>query len=80
LSPSAPWLQQICCPRRAHGGAGRRRGLETRSAFRIGEVQRLPDRSGWQTDVLAGCLIGTGVGCYAHRRDTPWTIQWVPGG
>jgi undecaprenyl-diphosphatase len=37
-------------------------------------------RDGWQTDVLAGCLIGTGVGCYAHRRDTPWTIQWVPGG
>jgi undecaprenyl-diphosphatase len=43
-------------------------------------VARMKVQGHWQTDVLAGYLIGTGMGYYAHRRDTPWTIQWVPGG
>jgi undecaprenyl-diphosphatase len=43
-------------------------------------VARMKVQGHWQTDVLAGFLIGTGMGYYAHQRESPLTIQLIPGG
>jgi undecaprenyl-diphosphatase len=34
----------------------------------------------WQSDVLVGWAIGTGVGIWAARRDSPLILSWLPGG
>lgn len=34
----------------------------------------------WQSDVLAGWALGTGVGIWAARRDSPLILSWLPGG
>ncbi len=34
----------------------------------------------WQTDVLAGALLGTGFGIWAHERKQPLILSWLPGG
>jgi undecaprenyl-diphosphatase len=43
-------------------------------------VARMKVHAHWQTDVLAGFAIGTGIGYYAHTRDSPWTLSLLPGG
>jgi undecaprenyl-diphosphatase len=43
-------------------------------------VARVKVRGHWQSDVLVGAAIGTGVGLWAARRDSPLIIGWLPGG
>lgn len=39
---------------------------------------RMKVQGHWQTDVLAGWLLGTAAGFYAHSRQTPFTVQVLP--
>lgn len=34
----------------------------------------------WQTDVLAGAALGVGFGVWAHERQQPLILSWLPGG
>ena len=34
----------------------------------------------WQTDVLAAWVLGTGFGIYAHGRQTPFFLGFMPHG
>jgi undecaprenyl-diphosphatase len=43
-------------------------------------VARMKVHAHWQSDVLVGALIGTGVGIWASRRDSPLIVGWLPGG
>lgn len=43
-------------------------------------VARVKVRGHWQSDVLAGAVIGTGIGIWASRRDSPLIVGWLPGG
>jgi acid phosphatase family membrane protein YuiD len=43
-------------------------------------VARMKVHGHWQSDVLAGAAIGTGIGIWAARRDSPWTVGWLPSG
>lgn len=43
-------------------------------------VARVKTRGHWQSDVLVGAAIGTGVGLWAARRNSPMIIGWLPGG
>jgi undecaprenyl-diphosphatase len=43
-------------------------------------VARMKVHAHWQSDVLVGALIGTGVGLWATRRDSPLIVGWLPGG
>jgi len=41
---------------------------------------RLKSHAHWQTDVIAGWLLGTGVGYWSARRQIPLSVQILPGG
>ncbi|MGN2244534.1 phosphatase PAP2 family protein [Frateuria sp. GZRR33] len=43
-------------------------------------VARMKVHAHWQSDVLVGALVGTGVGLWASRRDSPLIVGWLPGG
>ncbi|MGN2251787.1 phosphatase PAP2 family protein [Frateuria sp. GZRe12] len=43
-------------------------------------VARMKVHAHWQSDVLVGALVGTGVGLWATRRDSPLVVGWLPGG
>ena len=43
-------------------------------------VARVKTRGHWQSDVLVGAAIGTGVGLWAAHRHSPLIIGWLPGG
>lgn len=43
-------------------------------------VARVKTHGHWQSDVLIGAAIGTGVGIWATRRDSPWILSLLPGG
>ena len=43
-------------------------------------VARVKTRGHWQSDVLVGAAIGTGVGLWATHRQSPLIIGWLPGG
>ncbi len=43
-------------------------------------VARVKTRGHWQSDVLVGAAIGTGVGLWASHRQSPLVIGWLPGG
>jgi undecaprenyl-diphosphatase len=43
-------------------------------------VARVKVRGHWQSDVLVGAAIGTGIGIWASRRDSPLIVGWLPGG
>ena len=43
-------------------------------------VARVKTRGHWQSDVLVGAAIGTGVGLWATHRNSPLIIGWLPGG
>jgi len=43
-------------------------------------VARVKTRGHWQSDVLVGAAIGTGVGLWASHRNSPLIIGWLPGG
>ncbi len=41
---------------------------------------RLKSQAHWQTDVIAGWALGTGVGYWSTTRGTPLSVQILPGG
>jgi len=41
---------------------------------------RLKSQAHWQTDVIAGWALGTGVGYWSTTRTTPLSVQILPGG
>jgi hypothetical protein len=43
-------------------------------------IARLKSQAHWQSDVVAGWLLGTGVGYWSARRRTPITVQILPRG
>ncbi len=43
-------------------------------------IARMKTHGHWQTDVLAGAALGTGIGIWASRRDSPLILSWLPGG
>ena len=43
-------------------------------------IARVKVHGHWQSDVLVGWAIGTGVGVWAARRDSPLILSWLPGG
>jgi membrane-associated phospholipid phosphatase len=43
-------------------------------------VARVKTRGHWQSDVLVGAALGTGVGLWAAHRDSPLIVSWLPGG
>ena len=43
-------------------------------------IARLKSRAHWQTDVIAGWALGTGVGYWAGKRDIPLSVQILPRG
>jgi undecaprenyl-diphosphatase len=43
-------------------------------------VGRVKGQAHWQTDVLAGWLVGGAVGWWAHERDTPLLVEILPDG
>ena len=43
-------------------------------------VARVKTRGHWQSDVLVGGALGTGVGLWSSRRESPLIISWLPGG
>jgi undecaprenyl-diphosphatase len=43
-------------------------------------IARLKSRAHWQTDVIAGGLLGTGVGYWVTTRNTPLSVQILPRG
>ena len=43
-------------------------------------IARLKSQAHWQTDVIAGGLLGTGFGYWATTRNTPLTVEILPRG
>lgn len=43
-------------------------------------IGRMKQQAHWQTDVLAGFALGTATGYYAHRRDSPFVLGFMPRG
>ncbi len=43
-------------------------------------LARMKTHGHWQSDVLAGALIGTGVGVWAAHRHSSLLVGWLPGG
>ncbi|HET6553153.1 MAG TPA: phosphatase PAP2 family protein [Dyella sp.] len=43
-------------------------------------VARVKTHGHWQSDVLVGAAIGTGMGLWATHRKSPWTISLLPDG
>lgn len=43
-------------------------------------IARVKTRGHWQSDVLAGWAIGTAVGIWAARRQSPLILGWLPHG
>jgi undecaprenyl-diphosphatase len=53
-------------------------GLEGLVAYDM--VARVKVQGHWQSDVLVGAALGTAFGFYAHGRDTPLFLSWMPHG
>ena len=43
-------------------------------------VARIKTRGHWQSDVIVGAVIGTGIGIWASKRQSPLILGWLPGG
>ena len=43
-------------------------------------IARVKVHGHWQSDVLAGWALGTGVGIWAARRNSPLILSWLPHG
>lgn len=43
-------------------------------------VARVKTHGHWQSDVLVGAALGTGIGLWAAHRDSPLIVSWLPGG
>ena len=53
-------------------------GLALLPAYEM--VARVKAREHWQTDVLAGALLGFGVGTYEYQHNSPFVFYLLPGG
>jgi undecaprenyl-diphosphatase len=52
--------------------------LEALTAYDM--VARVKVRAHWQSDVIVGAALGTGLGIYAHHRAEPLIVGWLPHG
>ena len=52
--------------------------LEALTAYDM--VARVKARAHWQSDVIIGAAVGTGFGIWAHHRDNPLIVSWLPKG
>lgn len=43
-------------------------------------MARMKVRGHWQSDVLVGAVLGTGIGIWSARRHSPLILGWLPGG
>ena len=43
-------------------------------------VARMKVHGHWQSDVLVGAALGTGIGIWSSRRKSPLILGWLPGG
>jgi PAP2 superfamily len=43
-------------------------------------IARMKSQAHWQSDVIAGWLLGTGIGYWATTRSIPLSVQILPGG
>ena len=43
-------------------------------------VARMKVHGHWQSDVLVGAALGTGIGIWSARRHSPLILGWLPGG
>lgn len=43
-------------------------------------IARLKSQAHWQTDVLAGLALGSGMGYLASERNNPWSLSLMPSG
>lgn len=43
-------------------------------------IARMKVRAHWQSDVIAGFVLGTAIGYYAHSRDSPLVLSVMPHG
>lgn len=43
-------------------------------------IARVKVHGHWQSDVLAGWALGTGVGIWAAHRNSPLILSWLPHG
>lgn len=43
-------------------------------------VARMKTRGHWQSDVLVGAALGTGIGIWSAHRQSPLILSWLPGG
>src|ERR1700712_5769315 len=43
-------------------------------------IARMKSQAHWQSDVIAGWLLGTGIGYWSTRFTTPISVQLLPGG
>jgi undecaprenyl-diphosphatase len=43
-------------------------------------IARMKVHAHWQSDVLVGVAVGTGIGIWASRRDSPLIVGWLPRG
>jgi undecaprenyl-diphosphatase len=43
-------------------------------------VARLKSQAHWQSDVIAGWALGTGIGYWTSTRTTPLSVQVLPRG
>jgi PAP2 superfamily len=41
-------------------------------------IARMKSQAHWQTDVIAGALLGGGIGYYNSTRNTPWSVTILP--
>lgn len=53
-------------------------GLEALPVY-VG-IARMKTRGHWQSDVVAGFLVGTAIGYYTHRRNSSFTLSLMPDG
>jgi undecaprenyl-diphosphatase len=53
-------------------------GLELLPAYDA--VARMKSQAHWQTDVIAGWALGTGIGYWTAQWKTPLTVRLLPGG
>ena len=43
-------------------------------------IARMKSQAHWQTDVIAGWLLGTGIGYWSITRSIPLSVQLLPRG
>ncbi len=43
-------------------------------------IARMKSQAHWQSDVLAGWLLGSAVGYWSTTRETPWSVEILPHG